>query len=152
MSEVKILLFSLTSSVKGLLSFTFVLEIPLCCLIFLSVSTQQYFSKVFQAAVPRDVSSCTFEPSLDPISFAVDVFSASRNGKHCIKPAPDSVLTLRPPIKERAGPESTASEANKTGRPFCTAEEVRKNNFSVITKLCLTAQWVVINEVEGMLR
>lgn len=130
MSEVKILPFSLTSSLKGLLSFTFVLEIPPCCLTFLSCVHVAIFFQSFleplQAAVPREVSSCALEPSLDPISFAIDVFSAGRNGKHCVKPAPDSVLTLRPPIKERAGPESTASEANKAGRPFCTAEEVRK--------------------------
>lgn len=71
------------------------------------------------------IRRCIFECSLDTISFAVDVFSASRNGKHRIKPAPDSILTLRPPIKERTVPESTASEVSKMGRLFCTAEEVR---------------------------
>ncbi|KFP99279.1 Sentrin-specific protease 2, partial [Leptosomus discolor] len=54
-------------------------------------------------------------------SFAVGVFSASR--KHHIKPVPDNILTLRPPIKERPGPESTPSEVSKMGRLFCAAEE-----------------------------
>lgn len=57
--------------------------------------------------------------------FAVDVFSTSRNTKCHIKPAPDGILTLRPPIKERSVPESTTSEVGKMGRLFCTAEEVR---------------------------
>ncbi|KFQ46721.1 Sentrin-specific protease 2, partial [Nestor notabilis] len=49
--------------------------------------------------------------------------STSRNGKRHIKPAPDSILTLRPPIKECTMPESTTSEVSKMGRVLCTAEE-----------------------------
>ncbi|KFV66571.1 Sentrin-specific protease 2, partial [Dryobates pubescens] len=49
--------------------------------------------------------------------------STGRNGKHFVKPVPDVSLTLRPPIKERAVPESTTPEAIKMGRFYCTAEE-----------------------------
>ncbi|PKU30331.1 sentrin-specific protease hypothetical protein [Limosa lapponica baueri] len=68
---------------------------------------------------------CIFESSLDTISFAIDVFSASQNGKQSIKPASDSALAPRPPIKERFVPEFTTLEGSKMGRPLCTAEEVR---------------------------
>lgn len=64
------------------------------------------------------------ECSLDAVSFSTDDFSMGRNGKHFIKPVPDVSLTLRPPIKERAVPESTTPEAIKMGRFYCTAEEV----------------------------
>ncbi|OPJ86807.1 sentrin-specific protease 2 [Patagioenas fasciata monilis] len=73
--------------------------------------------------MPCATDTCLNKETLSFYHRTIPCLSASRNGKHYIKPAPDSVLTLRPPIKERAGPESTASEANKTGRPFCTAEE-----------------------------
>ncbi|XP_074449123.1 sentrin-specific protease 2-like [Larus michahellis] len=69
------------------------------------------------------IGSCIFEPSLDTISFALDVFSTSQRGKQDIKPASGSVLTPRPPIKERAAPERSTLEASKMGRLFCTAEE-----------------------------
>lgn len=65
-----------------------------------------------------------FGYSLDTVSFPTDVFSASRNDKGHIKPAPDGFLTLRPPIKECTVPESTTSEVSKMGRLLCTAEEV----------------------------
>lgn len=61
---------------------------------------------------------------LDTISFPIDDFSTSRNGKHHIKPIADGILTLRPPIKERTVQESMTSEVSKMGRLFCTAEEV----------------------------
>ncbi|XP_071668465.1 sentrin-specific protease 2 isoform X2 [Patagioenas fasciata] len=73
--------------------------------------------------MPCATDTCLNKETLSFYHRTIPCLSASRNGKHYIKPAPDSVLTLRPPIKERAGPESTTSEANKTGRPFCTAEE-----------------------------
>ncbi|XP_074448561.1 uncharacterized protein LOC141745186 isoform X3 [Larus michahellis] len=49
--------------------------------------------------------------------------STSQRGKQDIKPASGSVLTPRPPIKERAAPERSTLEASKMGRLFCTAEE-----------------------------
>ncbi|KAM6389031.1 sentrin-specific protease 2 isoform 1-T1 [Pluvialis apricaria] len=49
--------------------------------------------------------------------------STSRNGKQSIKPAAESILPPRPPIKERAAPESATSEGSRMGRLFCTAEE-----------------------------
>ncbi|XP_064930302.1 sentrin-specific protease 2 [Columba livia] len=73
--------------------------------------------------MPCATNTCLNKETLSFYHRTIPCLSTSRNGKHCIKPAPDSVLTLRPPIKERSGPESTTSEANKTGRPFCTAEE-----------------------------
>ncbi|XP_074009717.1 sentrin-specific protease 2 [Numenius arquata] len=69
------------------------------------------------------VRRCIFESSLDSISFAVDVFSTSENGKQSTKPASGSTLAPRPPIKELSVPESTTSEGSKMGRPLCTAEE-----------------------------
>ncbi|XP_067158212.1 sentrin-specific protease 2-like isoform X3 [Apteryx mantelli] len=53
----------------------------------------------------------------------IPCLSASRNGKHRIKPTLEDALTLRPPIREHTMLESTTSESGKTGRPFCTAEE-----------------------------
>lgn len=112
------------------------------------------------------VSRWIFECSLDTISLAVDVFSTSRNGKHHIKPAPDGILTLRPPIRERTVPEPTTLEVSKMGRLFCTAEEVcwvrrvsseMKQLSSYNKTVCKCWMAVcnstvgVVNEVEGML-
>ncbi|KFP61492.1 Sentrin-specific protease 2, partial [Cariama cristata] len=47
----------------------------------------------------------------------------SRNDNHHIKPAPDGILTLRPPLKECTVPESMTSGVGKTRRFFCAAEE-----------------------------
>lgn len=67
---------------------------------------------------------CTSECSLDAISFSIGDFSTGRNGKHSAKHLPDGSLTLRPPIKERAVPESVTPEATKTRKVHCTAAEV----------------------------
>lgn len=68
---------------------------------------------------------CFSEYCLDAISFAIGIFSTSRNGNHHVKTTPEDTVTLRPPIKEHTTPESATSEVSKMGRPFCTVEEVR---------------------------
>ncbi|XP_064020785.1 sentrin-specific protease 2-like [Pogoniulus pusillus] len=52
-----------------------------------------------------------------------DTISTGRNGKHSAKHLPDGSLTLRPPMKERAVPESVTPEATKTRKVHCTAAE-----------------------------
>nr|XP_009487915.1 PREDICTED: sentrin-specific protease 2 [Pelecanus crispus] len=73
--------------------------------------------------MPCGTNTCLNKETLSLSHKAVPCLSTSRHGKHHIKPASDSILTLRPPIKEHTVPESTTSEVNKTGRLFCTAEE-----------------------------
>ncbi|XP_009575128.1 PREDICTED: sentrin-specific protease 2 [Fulmarus glacialis] len=73
--------------------------------------------------MPCGTNTCLNKETLSLSHKTIPCLSTSRNGKHHIKPAPDGILTLRPPIKERTVPESTTSEASKMGRLFCAAEE-----------------------------
>ncbi|XP_026711352.1 sentrin-specific protease 2 [Athene cunicularia] len=73
--------------------------------------------------MPCETNTCLHKETLPLSHRAIPCPSTSRNVKYHIKPAPESILTLRPPIKERAKPESTTSEVIKMGRLFCTAEE-----------------------------
>ncbi|XP_010140524.1 PREDICTED: sentrin-specific protease 2-like, partial [Buceros rhinoceros silvestris] len=73
--------------------------------------------------MPCGTNTCLNKETLSLSHKAIRCLSTSRNGKHHIKPVADGVLTLRPPIKERAVQESTTSEVSKMGRLFCTAEE-----------------------------
>ncbi|XP_042651750.1 sentrin-specific protease 2 isoform X1 [Tyto alba] len=68
-------------------------------------------------------STCLNKETLSLPHKKIPCQSTSRNGKCHVKPASDSILTQRPPIKERAVPEPTPAEAGKMGRLFCTAEE-----------------------------
>ncbi|KAM9231029.1 sentrin-specific protease 2 [Leptosomus discolor] len=71
--------------------------------------------------LPCGTNACLTKETLSLSHKTIPCLSASR--KHHIKPVPDNILTLRPPIKERPGPESTPSEVSKMGRLFCAAEE-----------------------------
>ncbi|KAM6063085.1 sentrin-specific protease 2 isoform 2-T2 [Chlamydotis macqueenii] len=73
--------------------------------------------------MPCGTNTCLNKETLAFCHKAIPYLSTSRNGKHHIKPAPDGILTLRPPIKEHTVPESATSEFSKMRRPFCTAEE-----------------------------
>ncbi|XP_075616842.1 sentrin-specific protease 2 isoform X1 [Balearica regulorum gibbericeps] len=73
--------------------------------------------------MPCGTNTCLNKETLSHSHKAIPCLSISRNGKHHVKLAPDSILTPRPPIKEHALPESTTSEVSKIGRLFCTAEE-----------------------------
>ncbi|XP_054691801.1 sentrin-specific protease 2 isoform X2 [Grus americana] len=73
--------------------------------------------------MPCGTNTCLNKETLSLSHKTIPCLSTSRNGKHHVKLAPDSILTPRPPIKERALPESTTSEVSKIGRLFCTAEE-----------------------------
>ncbi|KAM6063501.1 sentrin-specific protease 2 [Theristicus caerulescens] len=73
--------------------------------------------------MPCGTNTCLNKETLSLSHKTIPCLSTSRNGKYHITPAPDSILTLRPPIKERPVPESTTSEVSKMGRLFCTAEE-----------------------------
>ncbi|XP_068001300.1 sentrin-specific protease 2-like isoform X1 [Melanerpes formicivorus] len=73
--------------------------------------------------MPCGTNTCLNRETLPLSHKTVPHLSMGRNGKHFIKPVPDVSLTLRPPIKERAVPESTTPEAIKMGRFYCTAEE-----------------------------
>ncbi|XP_064313179.1 sentrin-specific protease 2 [Phalacrocorax carbo] len=73
--------------------------------------------------MPCGTNTCLNKETLSLSHKTIPYLSSSRSGKHHIKPAPDGILTLRPPIKERTVPESTTSEVSKTGRLLCTAEE-----------------------------
>ncbi|XP_069647887.1 sentrin-specific protease 2 isoform X2 [Haliaeetus albicilla] len=73
--------------------------------------------------MPCGTNTCLNKETLSLSHKTVPCLSTSRNGKHHIKAAPDGILTLRPPIKERTVPEPTTSEVSKMGRLFCTAEE-----------------------------
>ncbi|XP_061861289.1 sentrin-specific protease 2 [Colius striatus] len=59
--------------------------------------------------------------SLSPVT--IPCLSMCKNGIQHLKPASDSTLMLRPPIKECTAPKSTSSESSRTGRFLCTAEE-----------------------------
>ncbi|XP_035755917.1 sentrin-specific protease 2 [Egretta garzetta] len=73
--------------------------------------------------MPCGTNTCLSKETLSLSHKTIPCLSTSRNTKCHIKPAPDGILTLRPPIKERSVPESTTSEVGKMGRLFCTAEE-----------------------------
>ncbi|CAM9312221.1 unnamed protein product [Bubo scandiacus] len=73
--------------------------------------------------MPCETNTCLRKETLSLSHRAIPCPSTSRNVKCHIKPAPESILTLRPPIKERTKPESTTSEVSKMGRLFCAAEE-----------------------------
>ncbi|XP_049659162.1 sentrin-specific protease 2 [Accipiter gentilis] len=73
--------------------------------------------------MPCGTNTCLNKETLSLSHKTVPCLSTSRNGKHHIKPAPDGILTLRPPIRERTVPEPTTLEVSKMGRLFCTAEE-----------------------------
>lgn len=73
--------------------------------------------------MPCGTNTCLNKETLSLSHKTIPCLSTSRNGKHHIKPAPDGILTLRPPIKERTVPESTTPEVSKMGRLFCAAEE-----------------------------
>ncbi|XP_033920224.1 sentrin-specific protease 2 isoform X2 [Melopsittacus undulatus] len=72
--------------------------------------------------MPCETNTCLNKKTLS-FSYKTVPRLRSRNGKCHIKPAPDGILTLRPPIKECTVPESTTPEVNKMGRLLCTAEE-----------------------------
>ncbi|XP_062462573.1 sentrin-specific protease 2 isoform X1 [Pezoporus occidentalis] len=73
--------------------------------------------------MPCETSSCLNKKTLSFSYKTVPRFSTGRNGNGHIKPAPEGILTLRPPIKECTVPESRTSEVSKMGRLLCTAEE-----------------------------
>ncbi|XP_065531257.1 sentrin-specific protease 2 isoform X2 [Lathamus discolor] len=70
--------------------------------------------------MPCETNTCLNKKTL---SFSYKTVPHLRNGKGHIKPAPEGILTLRPPIKECTVPESTTSEVSRMGRLLCTAEE-----------------------------
>ncbi|XP_064021138.1 sentrin-specific protease 2-like isoform X2 [Pogoniulus pusillus] len=88
---------------------------------------------------PRVSAPETEMPQIDKVPYGANTFmnretlllshktvpflSTGRNGKHSAKHLPDGSLTLRPPIKERAVPESVTPEATKTRKVHCTAAE-----------------------------
>ncbi|XP_040468370.1 sentrin-specific protease 2 [Falco naumanni] len=73
--------------------------------------------------MPCGTNACLNKETLSLSYKTIPHLSPSRNGKHHVKPTPGDILTLRPPIRECAVPESTTSEGSKMGRLFCTAEE-----------------------------